>query len=209
MSEMLNGILIFLVTSVVSFTGSIQVGPVNFFVLEATLQKNRKAGMLVAIGGCIPEFIYSILALAAGLYLQQLPGAFLVLRIVTAIVLLVIGIAFLLKKRSQSRGLKQQSDQRFLLKGFVLGMLNPQLLPFWLIVYTSFFSLTGISIDSLYSNVGFVAGTGCGAFALHLVLIYFSDKFREKLNRFVQHQVLHKVIGGIFVLMAVLQAFSL
>lgn len=206
---MLDVILIFLVTSVVSFAGSLQVGPVNFFVLEATLHNNRKAGMLVAVGGSIPEFIYSILALAVGLYLQQLPGAFLVFRIVTAVVLLIIGISFFVKKYKQSNTLNQQSEQHFLLRGFVLGILNPQLLPFWLIVYTSFFSLTGIRIDSAPACAGFVAGTGCGAFALHLLLIYFSNKFREKLNRWMQQVFVYKAIGGLFILLAVLQAFSL
>lgn len=198
-----------MVTSGVSFAGSLQVGPVNFFVMEATLHRSRKAGLLVAIGGSIPEFIYSILALSTGLFLQQLPGAFFVFRVITVLVLLTIGLFFLLKKQSSNAELQQHPERRFFLKGFVLGILNPQLLPFWLIVYTSFFSFTGLAIDSTIEYIGFVAGTGCGAFALHLVLIYFTDSFRVKLTRWVQFPYLNRIIGGFFVLLAILQAVSL
>lgn len=177
--------------------------------MEATLHRSRKAGLLVAVGGSIPEFIYSILALSTGLFLQQLPGAFFVFRVITALVLLTIGLLFILKKTTSSTEMQQYPERHFLLKGFFLGILNPQLLPFWLIVYTSFFSLTGLSIDSTIEYIGFVAGTGCGAFALHLVLIYFTDSFRVKLARWIQLPFLNRIIGGFFVLLAILQVVSL
>jgi threonine/homoserine/homoserine lactone efflux protein len=206
---MLASFFIFLMTATVSFAGSLQVGPVNYFVMESTLEHNRKAGILVAVGGCIPEFIYSFLALHVGLFLQQLSGTFVAFRVITAVVLFVVGVSFFLRKSGGINTLKKQASSHFLFKGFVLGMLNPQLLPFWLIVYTSFYSFTGISIQSFSECTGFVVGTGCGAMLLHLVLIYFTDTFREQFHKWVQFPFLNRIIGSIFVLLAVLQVIWL
>ena len=68
---MIATVLIFTFSSIVSFFGSLQLGPVNLFVINSTLFRNRKTAYYVAIGGCIPEFIYCALAVFANSYLLE------------------------------------------------------------------------------------------------------------------------------------------
>ena len=55
--------IIFSLVALISFAASIHIGAVNLAVVQATLNRNLSAGILVAVGGSIPEFIYSFLAL--------------------------------------------------------------------------------------------------------------------------------------------------
>ncbi|MFC0185922.1 LysE family transporter [Pseudarcicella hirudinis] len=56
-------IAVFLVTTIISFLGSIHPGPLNMCVIQSTLQRNLKTGILITIGGVLPEIIYGWLAL--------------------------------------------------------------------------------------------------------------------------------------------------
>lgn len=206
-------LVIFLLTAVISFAGSLQVGPVNYFVVKSAIQVNSRSGVMVAIGGSIPELIYSLLAVLTGAYLHRFPGIFSGFQLISAVVMGIIGCVIFFRPFSQPEWKNDQSGtvsgKRFLLKGFMLGMLNPQLLPFWLVVYTSFFSLTGFKIVSLTDNIAFIAGTGIGAFALHLLLIRLTETNRSRLSKWMQVPGLHRIIGSIFVILAMIQVISL
>ena len=63
--------VLFITVAAISFVGSIQIGLVNLAVMQTTLYRSCSAGMLVAIGGCLPEFIYSFIALKCVVFLQE------------------------------------------------------------------------------------------------------------------------------------------
>ena len=63
--------LLFSFVTLISFAGSIQLGAVNLAVVQTTLNRNFSAGILVAVGGSIPEFIYSFLALKGLFFVQK------------------------------------------------------------------------------------------------------------------------------------------
>jgi hypothetical protein len=62
--------LIFLCTTIISFMGSLQPGPLNMSVVQLSLHDNPKGALKMNVGGCIPEFVYSLLA-AEGLVIFQ------------------------------------------------------------------------------------------------------------------------------------------
>jgi threonine/homoserine/homoserine lactone efflux protein len=205
---MVTIVLIFLLTALISFAGSLQVGPVNYFVMETGLRQNRMAAILVAAGGSIPEFIYSVLAITIGISLQQTPTFFLAFKWITIALLLGLSIYYFFKKVVQNA----QSDfskKGSFLKGFTLGLLNPQLLPFWLVVYTSFFTSTGLSITSLSEQIAFITGTGIGAFGLHLCLIYLVRTNKERLEKWINFPYFNRFLSAFFLLLAFLQIASL
>jgi threonine/homoserine/homoserine lactone efflux protein len=50
--------------------GSLQPGPLNMSVVQLSLHDNPKGALKMNVGGCIPEFVYSLLA-AEGLVIFQ------------------------------------------------------------------------------------------------------------------------------------------
>lgn len=205
---MVSVALIFLLTALVSFAGSLQVGPVNYFVVETCLRQNRTSGVLVAIGGSIPECIYSLLAIVIGASLQKVPGLFLAFQWTTVVLLTVLAIVHL-RKKSRLTVVDNASHKGSLLKGFALGMLNPQLLPFWLVVYTSLFAPAGLRIDTAWEQTAFVLGTGIGAFALHVLLIFVVQKNRDRLTKWINYPSFNYLLSALFFVLALIQFISL
>lgn len=201
-------VLIFLLTALISFAGSLQVGPVNYFVMETGLRQNKTAAVLVAVGGSIPEFIYSVLAITIGMTLQQTPAFFLTFKWVTIVLLTVLATYYFFKKTTLTKQ-PEISKKGSFLKGFTLGLLNPQLLPFWLVVYTSFFTSTGLSITSFPQQLAFILGTGIGAFGLHVCLIYLVQANRERLEKWMVFPYFNRFLSAFFLLLAVMQIVSL
>lgn len=201
-------VLIFLLTALISFAGSLQVGPVNYFVMETGLRQNKTAAILVAAGGSIPEFIYSVLAITIGITLQQTPAFFLAFKWITIVLLVTLGIYYFIKKVNHQTTPRISKKGSFL-KGFTLGILNPQLLPFWLVVYTSFFTSTGLSITSFPQQLAFILGTGVGAFGLHVCLIYLVQANKARLEKWMVFPYFNRFLGAFFLLLAFLQIGSL
>jgi len=205
---MVTVVLIFFLTAGISFAGSLQLGPVNYFVMEACLRENRTSGILVAVGGSIPEFIYSFLAIFIGSSLQEMPTLFLLFQWSTVAVLVALSVYYFFKKNTE-KSFRTIGKKASFLKGFSLGMLNPQLLPFWLIVYTSFFTKTGFTIHGVGEQIAFIVGTGVGAFALHMLLVYLVHSNRQKLERFIRYKYINTILSGLFFILALVQLIRL
>ncbi|HLP56745.1 MAG TPA: LysE family transporter [Fluviicola sp.] len=201
-------VLIFLLTALISFAGSLQVGPVNYFVMETGIRQNTTAAILVAAGGSVPEFIYSLLAITLGMTLQQHPWFFLLFKWITILLLAVLGLYYFLKKTTRVQR-SETSKKGSFLKGFILGALNPQLLPFWLVVYTSVFTSTGLSVTSFAEQLAFILGTGIGAFGLHVCLIYLVQANRQRLEKWLIFPYFNRFLGVFFLLLAAVQIVSL
>ncbi len=200
--------LIFLVVAIISFAGSIHLGGVNLAVVETTLRRNLSAGILVAIGGSIPEFIYSFLALKGLFFLQKNQAILDLLNFIIIPVFFIIGVFYLIQKQTKKPQNNRSISSKNIdfLKGFSLGMLNPQLLPFW------FFMLVYLSkvfiINSLSSKYAFVLGTGFGAFAVLFLFAYFTKRYQNYFDNILKKYAVNQLMGLVFISLAVLQIFK-
>jgi len=135
---MLNSLLILLAATFISFLGSLQLGPVNLFVINCALFESKRTAFFVAIGGCIPEFIYCALAVFANGYLLEYGGLITAIKIVFIALLIAIGITLYFKKQStviqKYESSAAKPSIKYIFKGFSLAILNPQLLLFWIFV---------------------------------------------------------------------------
>jgi threonine/homoserine/homoserine lactone efflux protein len=205
----MNVFLIFIVTFCISFAGSVQIGPLNAAVIQATLLQNRRTALWIAIGGCIPEIIYGWIALYSVHFLEQHPLVFYNLRIAATIILLILGL-FLVFKTQQERTFSSALSTQFsIFKGFVLSILNPQLLPFWVTILIAYKGFEWLSISSLGHKISFLLGASLGAFVIHLLFIVWTDKYRKKLNEWIDPNKINRILGCLFILIAFWQIFSL
>jgi len=92
--------ILFLLVALISFIGSVQIGAVSMAVIQTTLSRNLSAGVWVALGGSIPEFIYSFIALKSLFFLQQHQSIIDALNMLIIPVFLLLGLWSFFQKPS-------------------------------------------------------------------------------------------------------------
>lgn len=200
---------VFLVTSAISFVGSLQLGPVNLIVIQSVLKRNLQAGLWIALGGCLPEMIYSTAAVGAGMWLKKNPSIRNILEWSAVPLLLGIGIViFFIPNRLAN--LEKEHQQSFsFLKGLTIGLLNPQLFPYWLIMLVQFGMYNELRVQTRLEQLAFVLGTAVGALRLLTGAAYLTYHFRESLLERLEKFNFNRLLGALFVLLALGQLLKL
>lgn len=204
-----KSLVIFLVTAAISFVGSLQLGPVNLTVIQSVLQRNISTGLWTALGGCLPEMIYAAAAVWAGMWLEQHQEVWTLLEWSSVPLLLSIGIVIF---STPNRSIKLENTQLqpfSFVKGLTIGLLNPQLFPYWLVVLVQFGMYRGLSVQTLSEQIAFVAGTAVGALGLLVGVAYLTSHFREKLLDKLGKFNINRVLGALFFVLAVAQLLKL
>lgn len=199
-------IVIFIITALISFLGSVHPGPLNLSVINCSLQQGLKLAIFMILGGILPEIIYSALAITGFDYLKTYPQVFTLARWITVLMLVLMGFFYLFPNKSKAQ---KQSHFFGFAKGFLLSITNFQLIAFWIFVVIYFDSYNFLSLNSWLKKIAFVLGTAFGAFLLNYVYAYFTHKYRI----YIFEKISLKLINWLMVLsfwsMAGLQAYSL
>jgi threonine/homoserine/homoserine lactone efflux protein len=207
--------LIFLITFIISFLGSIHPGPLNLSVIQITLRKNISWGLLMALGGVVPEIIYGYLAVEGVMIFEKYPLIFQTMKWAVVPILLIMGYLELTKKKKNSDindyAFEKISPQKWqtVSKGFFLSLFNPQLLPFWIVILINYQNYGYLKISNLSDKVWFVMGTSTGAFALNYLYARIAHVKREQIFRTINQNRFEQIIGWTFVGMAVVQIIKL
>lgn len=205
----MDGILYLLIAAVISYTASLQLGPVNLRVIQATIEHNRRYALLVGIGGSLPEIIYAGIAFyitdffAAGQFSQQW------ISYVTIPLFLFLTVINYRKPPVQvSTEPRATPHAKGFLQGFCLAMFNPQLITFWLIIITFLKTKNMLVVSSLYEKSMFVAGCCVGALFLQLTFIALVSRYKEQIVKRAGVNF-NKLLAGLFLLMAVVDIVKL
>lgn len=206
--------LIVLSSALASFIGSLQLGPVNLFVIDTTLNKNKTNAYWVAFGGIIPEFIYCTLAVYSGSYFISNPRIFIVFKIVLIITLTIIGFIYLLKKHKnleieQAKKTIEYSNTKHFFKGFLLAGLNPQLLPYWIFVMVYFNSIKFLELKSQFDKLAYIVGAGLGALILLIFIILTIKRFKKRILIYLNNKYYYKALGIVFIAISLQQLMTL
>lgn len=207
--------MILLFSIIASFIGSLQLGPVNLSVIDTAIHQNRKNAFWVAVGGSLPEFIYCFLAVFAGSFLIKNPTFFKTLKIIIAIILIVLALFYFFKKNKESKVLEEKSVEHHqnllknFSKGFSLGMLNPQLMPFWLSVQVVFNSYSFLVIDEKIDYFFFILGAGLGAFLLLISIVFTITQYKNIILKFLSNNLYNRILAILFLLIGLQQIYSL
>lgn len=176
----MDAFLIFLITTVASVIGSLQAGIVNTAVLAHTVKRGPEAGKRMALGGSIPEFIYAALAFYFASWLLETLGLDAQgVAILVGSILVILGLyfAFLFKPVFDLEKVNVKATG--VRKGFLLGMLNPQLIIFWSGVRLALSSF-GFEHFGWLEMLAFGLGAFTGALILLLQLVRLGRKALEK-----------------------------
>ncbi|MDQ3112197.1 MAG: LysE family translocator [Bacteroidota bacterium] len=205
---MVHLLLIFFITSFISFFGSLQLGPVNLAIMKVVLEGRKKAGLLIGFGVCIPEFIYAAFAIFAAAWLVQRQEILAILEWSIVPVMLTLGLINFFKKK-KAEEIADKGGRADFLRGVVLSLLNPQLLPFWLAILVMLNGYNFFSIHTFADRMAFVIGTGAGEFGLVALVVWQTARHREYLLEKIKKWNLNRVFGSLYIGLAVVQAVKL
>ena len=202
--------LLFLITFFISFVGSIHPGPLNLSVIQTTLQKGIHSALLLALGGVIPEIIYGYLAVEGVMLFEKYPVVFNVMTWAVVPILLGLGIQQIITSRKPKEIIKPSKIANgTTIKGFLLSITNPQLLPYWIVMLINYQYYSFLKITDLSDKLSFVLGTSTGAFALNYGYAYMAHRQRERIFKYINESHFEQIIGWTFVLIGLFQGVKL
>ncbi len=197
----------FLIGMVVSFIGSIPLGSVNLSVLQTTLDRGIKAGLIFALGATIVELVYSYIAIKFSAYLLANRDVELYIQLVAIPTFVILSLySFNKKSRPADKPKVAGNKKSNFFKGVLIGLVNPLQIPFWVAYGTYMLSNNWIKNDSALLNF-FVLGIICGTSLLLTLVVLGGNKLDKQFN--LTRYNMDKAIGILFMGLAVFQTVKL
>lgn len=189
-------VLLFLISTVASFIGSLQAGLVNTAVLAHTVQRGPAAGRRMAIGGSIPEVLYAGVAyLFANALLDKLGIGQERIGMAVGIVLVGMGLYFTFIFKPKFDPERMEVKATGVRRGLVLGLANPQLVLFWCGVVLALHAY-GIKGQGVFGMIAFGLGAFTGAILLLFQLVKLGQRAVERL-RPARLRLLFRAVGAL------------
>ena len=200
-------IIIGLLASVI---GALPLGGSNIAVINTTLKQNARQAFKIAIAAGIAEVILSYYALHCNMVVKDFFDNNLWLQILIAALLLLIGSFLFLRptkadKNENTTKKRNKIAQSKYATGFLLGLLNPPVLIYWLVVYgiinTNDFML------SLKSPISVLFLFFSGVYIGKILTLYLYSKFSLVIKKKFQNinGVINKVTGVLLFIIGIAQ----
>ncbi|MGE0770594.1 MAG: LysE family translocator [Cyclobacteriaceae bacterium] len=193
---------VFVIGLVFSFLGSIPPGTLNLSVLQLGLENKTRVAIRFALAVSIIEYPYTWIAIQFEYWITSAPYVVQNFKLITAIVMTVLGIFTIWSARKPSQFSVRFSESGFR-RGIVLSILNPMAIPFWIGI-TAYLKAQGwIELSTGWRLHSYILGTSVGAMILLTLFTFLAKKLATYIrdNRFV------KMIPGYTLLLLGLYAF--
>ncbi|MGB0839604.1 MAG: LysE family transporter [Chitinophagales bacterium] len=200
-------IIYFVLSWAVSFLGTLPFGPINLSVVDTTLSKNFRAGIIFASAAALIEIVQSFLALHCSRFIVQTLEENPYVKAFTVGIFILLGIIFLLRK-SREEGVKKEKRFKFstFQHGLFISSLNMQAIPFWVFVITYLqtanllqFDFSATTITALF----FLSGAALGKFSALYLYAKLSLVISEKVGAISLW--MNKIIGAILLFIGLIQ----
>lgn len=193
---------------IASCIGALPLGASNVAVINTTLKQNAKQAFKIAIAAGIAEVLLSYYALHCNTSLKTFFNDNKWVQISIVIILLIIG-TFLLFKKQSSKTMQKKLVQSKYATGFVLGILNPPVLIYWVVTYSILHS--NDFMLSLKSSFSVLFLFFSGVYLGKLLTLYFYSKISTVIKNRVNNitNTINKVTGALLIGVGILQSLKL
>lgn len=163
---------------------SIPLGPIGVLVIQRTVNKSRKAGLLSGMGAALSDTLYAIIAgFSLTFVIDFIREHEIIFQSVGALVVLGLGIHIFFKnpvtdlRRNRLRGNTHFQD---IISSFLVTFSNPLTVFVFLAVFTS--SGVAINLEQPYHSFFVIVGVFTGACLWWFSLSGIVSLFRHKIN---------------------------
>ena len=191
--------LAFIFGLVFSFLGSIPPGILNITIIQLGLEHRLGAAWRFAVAAAIIEYPYAWLAISFEKIIAGTPSITGNLQLISALVLLLLGVLNLWSARNVDTSYKKFSSSGFR-RGLILSLLNPMALPFWIGI-TAYLKSNGlIALGSQPEIHSYLFGVSLGALVLLISLAYLA---KTMIRHFEKNTFLKKIPGATLVVLGI------
>ncbi|WP_111685090.1 LysE family transporter [Winogradskyella tangerina] len=202
-------ILLYLIIGILTaIIGALPLGATNIAVINTTLKQNAQQAFKITLAAGFAEVLLSYYALHCNMTVRNFFDTNQWLQILIAFLLLAIGGILFFKSNKGATKNKKPKASKYL-TGFLLGLLNPPVLVYWLVIYGVINSYAlSLSIDSsLLVLFLFFLGVYIGK----LLTLYLYSKFSLVIKQKFENinTVINKVTGSLLFFIGLVNVFKL
>ncbi len=181
-----------------AFLGALPLGTVNLSVVHTTIRYNLISAMKIVIAAAFAEIILSYFALHCSMLVNDFISQNKIINVIIAVVLVIVGATLFFLKKEQKEKKSKQSSFSNVMKGFLLALINPPVLVFWLFAFTFVESKQWLPINimrPLDELILFFMGVYVGKFLALFLYGKLSVLIQNKVQNISKY--LNKGIGAI------------
>jgi threonine/homoserine/homoserine lactone efflux protein len=199
----------FIIGILASMVGALPLGASNVAVINTTLKQNAKQAFKIALAAGVSEVILSYYALHCNMFIRDFFNNNMWIQAVIVLLLLVIGSYLFFKKKSERALKKSKLVRSNYTTGFLLGILNPPVLIYWIIAF-GIINSNDIML-SLASSLPILFLFFFGVYLGKIFTLYLYSRFSVFIKSRVQNMslILNRVTGVLIVIIGLLQAMKL
>lgn len=188
-----------------SFMGGVAFGPINLSVVDLTLKENMKSALRFSAAAAVVELIQAFIAVMFGKLISRKIAEFPELKLLVIAFFIILGLYFVLKKDNPKADTSTEKNSSNFVNGFIVAILNPQVIPYWIFVLAYLKSAHVLHLKS-WHFVLFLVGVSIGKFIILSLYGYLSEHIKKhfaNLNDYVS-----KAIGGLLIVVGIVQAIK-
>lgn len=174
----------FFLSFIFSFIGSIPPGTLNLTVIQLGLDNRMAAALRFAFAASMVEYPYAWIAVKFERLITSSPVVTENLHLIAAIVMIVFGVISLWQASKPTSDAQPGFRKSGFRKGFLLGILNPLALPYWIAITAYLKSQGWIDLSAVPAMHAYFLGVFAGAFLLLLLSAYLAQKVMSALKNF-------------------------
>lgn len=200
---------IFCVGLGISFLGTLPLGTLNVAAMQIAVTDGIRPAIGFSLGALLVEICYVRLSLVAMDWVRKQEKLFRLLNWITLLIILALAVSsFIAASHPSGEGknvILSNTMPRFFL-GITMSAINPVQIPFWFGWSTVLFAKKILLPKASHYNV-YICGIGCGTFIGNAIFIFGGRMMVNTLN--ANQNVLNYVIGGVFAVTAIIQAYRM
>ncbi|MCW3116836.1 MAG: lysine transporter LysE [Chitinophagaceae bacterium] len=196
------GIMVFVVAAGISFIGSLPPGTTNVLAIQLAAKEGKLTAGFFALGCLLAESLYVALSLYVMIRLLRYERLIKSLQWISLVVLLGLALVSIMAtvNDSASKVMEVISGHSPFVFGFMLMIINPVQVPFWL--GWNAILLERKMLQLRWSHyIFYTVGAGAGSLLASIMFIWAGDWVFS----FVTQQYFHYIIAIVFLITALLQ----
>jgi threonine/homoserine/homoserine lactone efflux protein len=192
----------------ISFLGSLPLGTLNVAAMQISISDGYTQALLFSFGSLLVEMIYVRVSLVGMDWIRKQKNIFRILEWVTLFIVVALALSSFyaaLHPKTEKNIILSSTLPKFAL-GATMCAVNPVQIPFWFGWSTVLFTKK-VLLPKASNYNSYILGIGIGTLLGNCVFIFGGQLIVEKLN--ANEHILSWVIGGIFALTALIQAWRM
>lgn len=194
----------FIIGMLVSLLGSLPLGVLNLMMVEISIHKGLRKASNFAIAASSVEFVQGYIAVLLSAYLATFQELNVYFQMAMIPIFLGLAIYYFLQKGTTKK--VETDDTSEFKKGFLLSVVNPMAIPFWLIWATHFQAQGLITFEEPYRFV-FVLGISVGAFLTLMFFGWTSELLAKRMTSLSKS--INSIIAVVFLTLGLYQSIKL